>query len=295
MTTTDRDPRFVVSAQPKVVHVDVGQRGPGRRGRAPVSDHRHGGAGCAPSRGGRGRDTRPHDHHAVAVVHVVGGGVGGGGGRQEPAHVGADAAGRVPAGQPAAVDHVAEAGAAGGVRGQRHHGPGGGARPVPHGAGPEARPGRQHGLVLHQQAHARRQTGRGGARVAHAAARPQLRPAGQQPQVAVRGHRVAHGPAGQVQGAVHQQSDVPAVRHALAQSAARQGVSIILLQKDNNDDRVGQENVFFLNGLFIIFSSIQPPPPQVSVSLMPLYIIYIITHSFSVHASIPLVDDSLFL
>jgi len=149
--------------------------------------------------------------------------------RQEPADVGADAAGRVPAGQPAAVDHVAEAGATGGVRGERPGRPGGGPRPVPHGARPEARPGRQHGLVFHQQAHARRQTGRSGARVAHAAAaRPQLRAAGlQQHQISVGGHRVAHRPAGPVQGAVHQQSDVvAAVRRARAQGAAGQGVSI---------------------------------------------------------------------
>jgi len=62
--------------------------------------------------------------------------------RQEHADTGADAAGRVSAGQPAAVDHVAEAGEAGGVRRQRRGRSGGRARSVPHGARPEARPGR---------------------------------------------------------------------------------------------------------------------------------------------------------
>jgi len=90
--------------------------------------------------------------------------------RQEPADARTDAAGRVSAGQPEAVDHVAETGTSGSVRRQRRGRPGGRPRPVSHGSRPEARPGRQHGLVLHQQAHSRRKTGRGGARVTHPAA-----------------------------------------------------------------------------------------------------------------------------
>lgn len=170
------------------------------------------------------------------------------GGQYRAADSGADTAGRVQhaRGQPAAVDHVAQAGAAGGVRGQRRRRPGGRARPVPDGAGPEARPGRQHGLVLHQQDHAGRQTGRSGARVAHAAARPQLRAAAgqqQQPQVPVGGHRVAHRPAGPLQGPVHEQSDVTAVRRACTQSAARQGVSKITTLRDTI--------IIFINYYFI--------------------------------------------
>lgn len=137
--------------------------------------------------------------------------------RQEPTDVGADTAGRVPAGKPAAVDHIAEAGTTGSVRGERPGRPDCGPGSVSHGARPQARPGRQYGLVLHQQVDTRRQTGRSGARVAHAAvARPQLRPTRmQQHQVPVGGHRVAHRPAGPVQGAFHQQSDfVAAVRRA---------------------------------------------------------------------------------
>lgn len=77
--------------------------------------------------------------------------------RQEPADARTDAAGRVPsAWQPAAVDHVTETGAAGGVRRQRRHGPGGRPGPVPDRARPEAGPGGQHGLVFHQQADAGR-------------------------------------------------------------------------------------------------------------------------------------------
>lgn len=85
--------------------------------------------------------------------------------------------------------------------------------------------------MFHQQADAGRQTRRGYARVAHPAARPQLRPVGgqpEQPQVQVGRHRVAHRPAGPVQGAVHQQPDVAAVYRARAQSATRQGVSLCL-------------------------------------------------------------------
>lgn len=196
-----------------------------------MSDHRHrGGRPPRRSRDDRGfgdpSAVRGRWRRRIATVARVGRLV-----RQEPADVGADAAGRVPAGQPAAVDHVAEAGATGSVRGERPGRPDGGPGPVPHGARPEARPGRQHGLVLHQQADARRQTGRSCARVAHAAAaRPQLRPTRmQQHPVPVGGHRVAHRPAGPVQGAVHQQSDVvAAVRRARAQSAAGQGVSSVL-------------------------------------------------------------------
>jgi len=140
-----------------------------------LPDHRHrGGRPPRRSRGGGGPFFHPRRRSRAATAVQFGGHV-----WQEPADARADAAGRVSAGQPAAVDHVTETGTAGSVRRQRRGRPGGRPRPVPHGSRPEARPGRQHGLVLHQQTHARWKTGRGGARVAHpAAARSQLRTAG---------------------------------------------------------------------------------------------------------------------
>lgn len=120
-----------------------------------MPDHRHRGGRPQSSRGIAGL----RDGHGIAVLGVGGdrGRQVGGVRRQEPADARTDAAGRVPsAGQPAAVYHVAETGAAGGVRRQRHHGPGGRPGPVPDGARPEAGPGGQHGLVFHQQADAGR-------------------------------------------------------------------------------------------------------------------------------------------
>lgn len=147
--------------QPKVVHVDVGQRGPGGRGGPVVPNH--GDRGGRPSGG---------VCHYGQVVHVIGGRrrPSGDGRLQEPFDAGADAAGRIPARVAAPVHHVAQAGAARGICHQRRRNDGPCSRPglVSDRARSKKGPGRQHGFVFHQQNDASRQTRRSRARFSYA-------------------------------------------------------------------------------------------------------------------------------